>query len=349
MDNDSKTRRAALMQALKKINGDDPCATILSDTDEVVPEWIPIESVGFSRMIGGGLPKGKLIEVAGKFSSGKSSICHWLAGSVQKNGGTVALFDMEKSFNSEHAKVMGLNTDNLVLLTPEVGETALDAVNSLIESGAVDLIIIDSIDALVSKKEFDEKMEKDSMALRARLVGKWARRAVQLMARTGTTILAINQLRDSMSMYGPKTTTSGGHALEFYSSVRVETSKREDIKDGQEKVGIRVSVKNSKNKCSVPYRSYETELLFRGGFNPTMELIDAAEADGIITRNGPTYSFRGEKIAVGREKTIEALKENRELYVAVYDEEMALVRSGGLPVGTPEPIEGDGEETEVEA
>jgi recombination protein RecA len=324
-------RKRALMSALGKINKEDDFASILEEGEEVVPTWMDIESVGFARMAGGGLPKGKLIEVAGLPSGGKSVLCSWIAASIQKSGGTVALVDMEKSFDSRYARNVGLDTKGLVFLSPEIGETALDAVNELIESGAIDLIVIDSIDALVSQKEFDEDLGKDSMALRARLVSKWARRAIQLMARTGTTILAINQLRDTMSMYGPKTVTSGGKAIEFYSSIRIECRKKEDIKSGQEKVGIRIALKNTKNKCSTPYRTYETEMMFKGGFNMAMEMIDAALEDGVVTMRGTSYYFGDERIAIGREAAITAVKENAELRKKIYDAEMAFIKEVNAP------------------
>ncbi len=282
----------------------------LGDKPAVNLEVIPTGALSLDIALGiGGIPRGRIIEIYGPESSGKTTLAMTICAQAQKKGGIAAIVDAEHALDPTYAKAIGVNTDDLLVSQPDTGEQALEIVEQLVRSAAVDLIVVDSVAALVPKAEIDGEMGDQLPGLQARLMSQALRKLTAITAKTNTTIIFINQIRHKIGvMFGSPETTSGGNSLKFYSSVRMDIRRVETIKKDGEGIGNRVKVKIVKNKISPPFKLAEFDIMFGSGINTDGCIFDAAVDMDIIQKAGAWYSYNGEKIGQGRENTIAALK-----------------------------------------
>lgn len=317
---------AAIFEALAKLRkqyGDD---VVIQEQDEPVKvDAIPTGCFAIDRLLGcGGLPRGRIIEMYGEPSSGKSVTSLYFMSQIQKNGGSCVLIDAEYAFNSEFAKTVGVDVKKLFVAQPATLEEAMDTVRAFISTNSIDLIVVDSVAALVPKKEVEgDEMLKDSVADQARLMNKALRILTGEVARSKTVVIFINHLKEKIltgygSQWGEKTTTPGGKALKFYASVRLAIAKGEKITgSGDKQIGNIVRVSATKNKVGFPYRKGEYELYYESGVNQEADTLDTALELKVVSKDGNTFTFGEEKLGVGRDKTIEALKKDTTLYEKV--------------------------------
>ena len=259
----------------------------------------------------GGLPRGRVVEIFGPESSGKTTLCLHAIAETQKAGGSAAFIDAEHALDVSYAKKLGVQTDDLLVAQPDTGEQALEIAETLVRSGAIDLVVVDSVAALVPRAEIEGEMGDSHMGLQARLMSQALRKLTGAISKSLTTVIFINQIRMKIGvMFGNPETTTGGNALKFYSSVRLDIRRIESIKDGQEVIGSRVRVKVVKNKTAPPFRQAEFDIMFAEGVSKVGELIDLGVDRKIIDKAGAWYSFREERLGQGREAVKAFLKEN---------------------------------------
>ena len=262
----------------------------------------------------GGVPKGRVIEVYGPESSGKTTLTLHAIAEVQKQGGTAAFIDAEHAIDPVYAKNLGVNIDELILSQPDSGEQGLEIAETLVRSGAIDLVVVDSVAALVPQVELDGEMADQQMGLQARLMSKALRKLSGVMNKTDCTIIFINQLREKIGvMFGNPETTTGGRALKFYSSVRVEIRRSEVIKNGTEIVGNKVNIKVVKNKVAPPFKSTQVDIIYGKGISRDGEVLDLAVDKDIVDKSGAWYAYKGEKIGQGRENAKRYLVEHPDI------------------------------------
>ena len=275
-------------------------------------EVISTGSIGLDTALGiGGLPRGRVVEVYGPEASGKTTIAIHVIAEAQKKGGMCAIIDAEHAFDSSYAQKLGVDVDNLLISQPDYGEQALEIADRLILSGALDVVVIDSVAALVPKGELEGEMGDSKMGLQARLMSQALRKLTATIAKTNTICIFINQLREKIGvMFGNPETTTGGNALKFYSSVRLDIRRIAQIKDGDEAVGNRVKVKVVKNKVAPPFRSAEFDIIFGEGISRTGEIIDIGVEQGILQKNGSWYSYKNDKLGQGKEGIRSLFAEN---------------------------------------
>jgi recombination protein RecA len=276
---------------------------------------IPSGSVGLNVALGvGGYPRGRIIEIYGPESSGKTTLAIHAMAEVQKQGGIAAIIDAEHAFDRFYAEKLGVNTNDLLIAQPDCGEQALDIADELIRSAAVDLVVIDSVAALTPKAEIEGDMGDNKVGLHARLMSQALRKLTATINKTNTTCIFINQLREKIGvMFGNPETTTGGNALKFYASVRLDIRKSTAIKDGDEILGNQVRVKVIKNKVAPPFKKAEFDLMFNEGISRVGELIDMGVELGILTKSGSWFSYDGKKLAQGRDAAKNVLRDNPEL------------------------------------
>ena len=266
----------------------------------------------------GGLPKGRIIEIYGPEASGKTTVTLHVIAQVQKMGGTAAFIDAEQALDPVYAKNLGINLDELYISQPDSGEQALDILEYLVRSNAVDLIVVDSVAALTPKSELEGDMGESHMGVQARLMSQALRKLVAIGNKSNTCIIFINQLRDKIGvMFGSPETTTGGKALKFYSSVRLDVRRVDQVKDGSEIVGSKTRVKVVKNKVAPPFKSAEFEIIFGKGISNSGCVLDAAVERGLIEKSGSWFSYNGEKIAQGREKAKAWLEAHPEIMESI--------------------------------
>jgi recombination protein RecA len=284
------------------------------DKIEDVPV-IPSGSVGLNIALGvGGYPRGRVVEIYGPESSGKTTLAIHAMAEVQKQGGIAAIIDAEHAFDRFYAEKLGVDTDNLVIAQPDCGEQALDIADELIRSAAVDLVVIDSVAALTPKAEIEGDMGDNRVGLQARLMSQALRKLTATINKTNTTCIFINQLREKIGvMFGNPETTTGGNALKFYASVRLDIRKASAIKDGDEIIGNQVRVKVIKNKVAPPFKKAEFDLMFNEGISRVGEIVDMGVEKGILTKSGSWYSYEGNKLAQGRDAAKNVLRDNPDL------------------------------------
>lgn len=287
----------------------------LGDKPPVQLEVIPTGALSLDIALGvGGIPKGRVIEIYGPESSGKTTLALNICAQAQKMGGIAAIVDAEHAMDPVYAKALGVNTDDLLISQPDTGEQALEIVEHLVRSAAVDVVVVDSVAALVPKAEIDGDMGDSHMGLQARLMSQALRKLTAISAKTGTTIIFINQLRMKIGvMFGSPETTTGGNSLKFYASVRLDIRRVETIKKDGEGIGNRVKVKVVKNKVAPPFRLAEFDIVFGKGINTIGCIFDVAVEMDIIEKAGAWYSYKGEKLAQGRDNSLEALRLNTKL------------------------------------
>lgn len=290
---------------------------LLGDTPVVDIKSISTGSLLIDEAIGvNGLPCGRIVEVFGPESSGKTTLALQTIAQAQKAGGICAFIDAEHALDPKYAAKLGVNIDDLIISQPDFGEQALDIAEMLIRSNAVDLIVVDSVAALVPKAELEGEMGDAHVGLQARLMSQALRKLTSIIHKSNAILLFINQVRQTISgmSFGPKETTSGGKALKFYASVRLDIRKIASLKKNEEHFGNRVSVKVVKNKVAAPFKSVEVDLLFNEGISKELELLDMAIARNIVKQSGSWFSFGDTKLAQGREQVLNLFKEDKKIY-----------------------------------
>jgi len=290
----------------------------------------------------GGYPRGRVIEVFGPESSGKTTLALHAVAETQKNGGIAAFIDAEHALDTSYARKLGVNCDDLLVSQPDTGEQALEIADMLVRSGAIDILVIDSVAALVPRAEIEGEMGDSHMGLQARLMSQALRKLTGTIGKTMTSVMFINQIRMKIGVvFGNPETTTGGNALKFYSSVRLEIRRTGAIKDGQDIVGNRTRVKVVKNKMAPPFKSAEFDIMYGEGISTTGDLLDIGVEAGIIDKSGSWYSYEGERIGQGRENVKRFLKENKDIYNAAYTR---VRESVGLAPAPPAEKAEDGDE-----
>ena len=310
-------RMKALQATIDKIEKDYGKGTIMKLGDQ--PQWdvqvIPSGSVALDHALGiGGYPRGRIIEIYGPESSGKTTLAIHAIAEAQKQGGIAAMIDAEHAFDRTYAKALGVNLETLLISQPDNGEQALEIADNLIRSGAIDIVVIDSVAALTPKAEIEGEMGDNKVGLQARLMSQALRKLTANISKTNTCCIFINQLREKIGiMFGNPETTTGGNALKFYASVRLDVRRTTQLKDGDEATGARTRVKVVKNKMAPPFKKAEFDILFGEGISHTAEIVDLAVDLDIIHKSGSWFSYNGEKLAQGRDAVKQLLRDNKEL------------------------------------
>jgi len=292
----------------------------------------------------GGLPRGRVVEIFGPESSGKTTLCLHAIAETQKAGGSAAFIDAEHALDVSYAQKLGVNTDDLLVAQPDTGEQALEIAETLVRSGAIDLVVVDSVAALVPRAEIEVEMGDSHMGLQARLMSQALRKLTGAISKSMTTVIFINQIRMKIGvMFGNPETTTGGNALKFYASVRLDIRRIESIKDGQDVIGSRVRVKVVKNKTAPPFRQAEFDIMFAEGVSKVGELVDLGVERKIVNKAGAWYSFNDERLGQGREAVKTFLKETPELARTIDRKirEQAGVRTASPPPGCSECARGE--------
>ena len=313
----SAEKLKALQLAMAKIDKEFGKGAIMKLGDDKIEDVpvIPSGSVGLNVALGvGGYPRGRVIEIYGPESSGKTTLAIHAMAEVQKQGGIAAIIDAEHAFDRFYAEKLGVDTNELLIAQPDCGEQALDIADELIRSAAVDLVVIDSVAALTPKAEIEGDMGDNRVGLQARLMSQALRKLTATINKTNTTCIFINQLREKIGvMFGNPETTTGGNALKFYASVRLDIRKASQIKEGDEVIGNQVRVKVVKNKVAPPFKKTEFDLMFNEGISRVGELVDMGAEYGIFTKSGSWYSYDGNKLAQGRDAVKNVLRDNPDL------------------------------------
>lgn len=286
----------------------------LGDAHTVQVETIPTGSVSLDLALGGGLPRGRIIEIYGPESSGKTTLALHSIAEVQKSGGTAAFIDAEHALDPAYAKKIGVDTTNLLLSQPDSGEQALDITETLVRSNAVDIIVVDSVAALVPRAEIEGEMGDAHMGLQARLMSQALRKLTGVISKSKVTVIFINQIRMKIGiMFGNPETTTGGNALKFYASVRMDIRRISQIKQGDTVIGNRTRVKVVKNKIAPPFREAEFDIMYNQGISRSGDVLDLATARGIVEKSGAWFAYNGEKIGQGREASKQFLESHPEV------------------------------------
>ncbi|MDP2309225.1 MAG: recombinase RecA [Pseudomonadota bacterium] len=309
-DNNRQAALAAVLGAIEKQHGKGSVMRLDGPSEPVAVT--PSGSLGLDLALGvGGYPRGRIIEIYGPEASGKTTLTLHAMAEMQAAGGTTAFIDAEHALDPTYAAALGVRLPELIVSQPDNGEQALDIVESLIRSGTIDLIVVDSVAALVPKDEIEGNMGDLQVGLQARMMSKAMRKLTNVVSKSNTTLIFINQIRQKIGvMFGPSEVTTGGNALKYYASVRLDVRRIGTVKKAEDAIGNRTRVKVVKNKLAPPFRQVEFDIIFGRGINRCGEIVEMAEAQGTITRSGSWYSFGDVKLGQGREKAIEHLEAN---------------------------------------
>ena len=312
--NDKDARQKALSTALAQLKKNYGEGTImkLGENTNMEVQAVSTGSLSLDMALGiGGVPRGRIIEIFGPESSGKTTVALHIVAEVQKTGGEAAFIDAEHALDPVYAKALGVDIDNLLVSQPDCGEDALDITETLVRSGAIDVVVIDSVAALVPRQEIEGDMGASSVGVQARLMSQAMRKLSSVIAKSNCVVIFINQLREKVGvMYGNPETTTGGRALKFYASVRIDVRKADQLKNGSEVYGNHVKCKIVKNKVAPPFRVAEFDILYGKGISKTSEIIDFAVSLDIIKKSGSWFSYEGERIGQGKENVRKFLDEN---------------------------------------
>ena len=324
-----ENKMKALQAAMEKIEKNFGRGSIMKLGDENIEkvEVIPSGSIGLDAALGvGGYPKGRIIEIFGPESSGKTTLAIHAIAECQKQGGTAAFIDAEHAFDRFYAENLGVDINNLWISQPDSGEQALEIADQLIRSSAIDIIVIDSVAALTPKAEIEGDMGDNKVGLQARLISQALRKLTGSISKTNTTCIFINQLREKIGlMFGNPETTTGGNALKFYASVRIDVRKGSAIKNGEDILGNLTKVKIVKNKVAPPFRKCEFDIMFGKGISRSGEIVDLGVAVGIIKKSGSWFSYESNKLAQGRDATKKLMEDNPELAEEIEKKIMASI------------------------
>ncbi len=348
---ESSDKQKALTMVLTQIERNFGKGSImrLGDATRMKVETIPSGALTLDLALGGGLPKGRVIEIYGPESSGKTTVALHAVAEVQKTGGTAAYIDAEHALDPKYAAALGVDIANLLISQPDTGEAALEIVDQLVRSTAVDIVVIDSVAALVPRAEIEGEMGDSHMGLQARLMSQALRKITGNIGKSGCTVVFINQLRQKIGVtYGSPETTTGGQALKYYASVRLDIRRIQTLKRGNEEYGNRAKVKVAKNKVAPPFRIAEFDIIFGKGISTIGCLVDLAEETGVIVRKGAWYSYNGDNISQGRDNAVKYMEEKpdfaKEVEKLVREKlEMGAVVSANS-VGAADPSDEDDEE-----
>jgi len=310
----------------------------LGSKEAIVPiAVIPTGAISFDAALGvGGFPRGRVVEIFGPESSGKTTIALQVVAQAQKTGGMAAFVDAEHALDPGYAKKLGVDVDNLLVSQPDYGEQALEITEALVRSGAIDVLVVDSVAALVPKAELDGEMGDSHMGLQARLMSQALRKLTGTVSKSRTCLIFINQIREKIGvMFGNPETTTGGRALKFYSSVRVDIRRIAAIKEGDVVTGSRTKVKVVKNKVAAPFREAEFDIMYGEGISREGDLLDLAVNNNLLEKSGAWYSYKGERIGQGRENARQFLKDNADTFAKL---EAEVRKHLGLTTAAPQPV-----------
>jgi recombination protein RecA len=332
-------RQKALEMALSQIEKQHGKGSImrLGEQAHVGVEAIPTGALALDLALGiGGLPRGRIVEIFGPESSGKSTLAMHVVAEAQRNGGICAYIDAEHAMDPVYARAIGVNVDDLLISQPDTGEQALEIADTLVRSGALDVLVVDSVAALVPRAEIEGEMGDSHVGLQARLMSQALRKLTGNLSKSRTIAIFINQLREKIGvMFGSPETTPGGRALKFYASVRLDIRRIESIKDGGEVVGNRVRVKVAKNKCAAPFRTAEFDVQYGKGISREGSLLDVGVDLGIIKKSGAWFTYEGEQLGQGRENVKQFLAENVDLMVEISERIRQAVGIAPTPAAVP--------------
>ena len=314
----------------------------LGEASRMTVETIPTGALTLDLALGGGLPKGRVIEIYGPESSGKTTVALHALAEVQKSGGVAAFVDAEHALDPIYAKALGVNIDELLVSQPDTGEMGLEIVDQLVRSAAVDVVVVDSVAALVPRAEIEGEMGDTHVGLQARLMSQALRKITGSIGKSHCTVIFLNQLRQKIGIsYGNPEVTTGGNALKFYASVRLDIRRIQTLKKGTEEYGIRAKVKVAKNKVAPPFRIAEFDILFGQGISTMGCLVDLAEQTDVITRKGAWYSYGGDNIGQGRDNTVQRLLDDAAFAAQVEAQVREKLAINGAPVVVEEPDDDD--------
>jgi recombination protein RecA len=301
------------------------------EASRVNVQTTPTGSISLDIALGGGVPKGRIVEIYGPESSGKTTLAYHVIAESQKNGGMAAFIDAEHALDPEYAKNIGVDVDKLLISQPDTGEQALEIAETLVRSNAIDVLVVDSVAALVPRAEIEGEMGDSHMGLQARLMSQALRKLTGAISKSHTTVIFINQIRMKIGvMFGNPETTAGGQALKFYSSVRMDIRRSEQIKDGDNVIGNHVRVKIVKNKIAPPFKTAEFDIMYNEGISSEGDVLDLAVKDGLVDKSGAWYEYDGTKIGQGREAAKQFLRDN----VKVFELLSKNLREKHLPAKT---------------
>ncbi|MGC5626804.1 recombinase RecA [Georgenia sp. Z1344] len=336
-------RSKALEAALSQIDRQFGKGSVMRLGDETRPkvQTIPTGSVALDVALGiGGLPRGRIVEIYGPESSGKTTVALHAVANAQRNGGIAGFIDAEHALDPEYAKKLGVDTDALLVSQPDTGEQALEITDMLIRSGALDIVVVDSVAALVPKAEIEGEMGDSHVGLQARLMSQALRKITGALSASGTTAIFINQLREKIGVFfGSPETTTGGKALKFYSSVRLDVRRIETLKDGTDAVGNRTRVKVVKNKMAPPFKQAEFDILYGQGISREGGLIDLGVENGIVRKSGSWFTYEGDQLGQGKENSRQFLKDNPELAEEIEKKILVKLGIGEAPEEPAAPVE----------
>jgi recombination protein RecA len=313
----------------------------LGSKEAIVPiSTISTGSISFDAALGvGGVPRGRVVEIFGPESSGKTTITLQIIAEAQKLGGMAAFVDAEHALDPGYAKKLGVDIDNLLISQPDYGEQALEITEALVRSGAIDVLVVDSVAALVPKAELDGEMGDSHMGLQARLMSQALRKLTGTVSKSRTCLIFINQIREKIGvMFGNPETTTGGRALKFYSSVRIDIRRIAAVKDGDVVVGSRTKVKIVKNKVAAPFRDAEFDILYGEGISREGDVLDLAVANNVVEKSGAWFSYSGERIGQGRENVRQYLKDNRDTFDRIHQQLRQKLGIGGVKEAEVPPV-----------